>query len=177
MKTSKLVSLIFAFCCTYAFSAQSSPLQIKPGAWEDKTTVTTFGTQNMFPPEVLNSMPPESRKMLLNPAPIRITDKHCVKESDTFESRFKQPDKKMKCELKNIRQATSTYEADVACSDPEHGEKTVSINMHVIVKAESSEKIVSTIDMETTAGTKTHTETISRWLKPSCEGIKSRSSK
>lgn len=171
MKTTKLVRFFIAFACVIPFAAQSTPLHIKPGAWEDKTTVTTSGAQNMIPAEVLKSMPPERRKMLLNPAPVTMTDKHCVKDSDTIDSTFKQHDSNMKCEMKNVKQSSTSYEADVACSHPGHGGKEVSFTSHLKVKAESAEKVFSTADMEASTGTKSHTETTSHWIKASCDGI------
>ncbi len=167
----KLIQLVSFLIVAVPLAAQATPLNIKAGAWEDTTTVTTTGAQHMIPPEVLKSMPPDRRERLMNPPTMTLKATHCVKDSDTLENAFKQQDLKMKCDLKNVKKSASSYELDVSCSKQGPDGKMLSFSSHVKVKADSAESVVSTADMQASTGTKSHTETRSHWLKASCEGV------
>lgn len=170
MPQKKLIRLILILLASIPLYAQSSSLHVKPGAWEYTVTSTMSIPKSMIPPDRLKSMPPELRAKILDPKPVTTTGNSCVKESDTFESAIDTNNLNMKCERKNVKQTSTTYEADMTCTQkaPQGREKT--FNMHVRFEEKSPERVVSTSDANSPYGS-THSVTQSRWLSASCSDI------
>ena len=150
--------------------AQSATFKVKPGAWEYTLTSTTSVSSSMIPPERLKSMPPELRAKIMNPQSVTTTGKSCMKDSESFEKSFDDSKLHMKCERKNVKQTSTSYEADMTCTPKSSSGKEKTFNMHVKVEALSPESVISTTDANSSFG-KSHAVTKSHWLGSSCAGI------
>jgi Protein of unknown function (DUF3617) len=166
----KLIQLNFILLAALPLYAQSAPLHAKAGAWENTITSNASVANGMISPDMLKSMPPDRREMILHPKPMTITNKTCVKESDSIESAFNKNNVNMKCTQKNVKKSSTSYEADMSCTQNMARGGMNTIKMHVKFVAESPERMVSTTDMESSFGT-SHVVTKSHWLGASCAGI------
>jgi len=115
-------------------------------------------------------MPPELRAKILNPQPVTTIAKTCVKESDSFESALDKSNLNMKCERKNVKLTSTTYEADMTCTQKASQGREKTFDMHLKFEAESPERMVSTSDVNSPYGS-THSVTQSRWLSATCAGV------
>jgi flagellar basal body rod protein FlgB len=170
MQLKNLIQFILVLFAALPLYAQSAPLHAKAGAWENTITSTATISSGMISPDMLKSMPPERREMLMHPKQITITDKTCVKESDSIENAFNKNNINMKCEQKNVKKTSTSYEADMSCTQNMARGGQSTIKMHVKFVAESPERMVSTTDMESSFGN-SHIVTKSHWLGASCAGI------
>lgn len=171
MKSTNLIRLGLTLAAAVPLFAQAAPLNVKPGAWESTMTSTSSGLQNALPPETLSQMTPEQRDRLTNPPPITMTQKSCIKDTDSIDKNIDESKLHMKCERKNVKKTANSYEADMACTQTAKSGKKMTINAHFKVEAESSERMVSTSDTEASNGIKSHAVIKSHWVAASCAGI------
>lgn len=172
MKSTNLIRLGLVLAAAVPLFAHAAPLNVKPGAWESTMTTTSAGLQNVLPPETVNRLTPEQRDRLMNPQPVTMTQKACIKDSDTLEKNLDESKFNMKCERKNVKQTSTSYEADMACASTAKSGQKMTFNAHFKVVAESSERMVSISDTEGPNGVKSHAEIKSHWIGASCAGIR-----
>ena len=171
MTRHSLSRALLALAIAVPLYAQASPLGPKPGAWE--ITVTVVYSHIPKPTEEqLASMAPERRAKVLETvkshegvAETRI-GQHCVKDSDTLDRLTENHPEKDGCTRKLVSKTATSIEVSARCARPAPNQARIR------VVAQYPVSVLTDIDADYENGMKMHKEARSRWIGPSCAGLR-----
>ena len=160
-------AVLFALAGGAASAAPTTPLKVKPGAWE---MTHTMRLESHGAPPGTDPLSPEQRARFEAAMQARAknprarTHRQCVTKQKLDRMAFDTHD--TECTNTNMQSSATRWEADTTCKVGAHG--------HSVIEAPSSDKVSgkTVMHMPANQGSATTTmEITGRWISDSCEGI------
>ena len=168
--------IVFNLCLPrLGTNAQAESFNVKPGAWETTTTITSSGSK--ISPEMSAKMTPVQRAQMeqmlkaRDGKPMTITDRSCLSKEDISYDRIikemedEDEDGEVKCKMKVISKSSSKLVLDQICPAPR------SSTTHWTIEAKTTESFAGSGEREQPGLGKGHIEMRGKWLEASCAGI------
>jgi Protein of unknown function (DUF3617) len=172
MKFSVVIASL-SVACAVASAADTVPLAVKTGLWENTMTRDSGGAP-MIPPEVLAKMPPEQRAKLeerIRASQGPQTTKSCITQEQLNKAFAPDQQAPGSCRRNVITSSATKQEIQVDCTSDKS--KTTGT---IRVEAVSSELVKGVIQMSMTGAANRNMSFNStftaKWLGPTCEAKK-----
>lgn len=174
----KIVGIIVTFnhfLLTPTPDAHAESFNVKPGAWETTTTITTSGSK--LSPEMSAKMTPAQRAQMeqmmkaRDGKPMTMTDRSCItKEDISYDRIIKEmedddDDVEVKCKIKVISKSSSKLVLDQLCPAPR------SATTHWTIETKTADSFTGSGEREQPGLGKVRMEIKGKWLGASCDGL------
>jgi len=155
--------------------AHAESFNIKPGAWEMTTTITSSNSK--LSSEMSAKMTPAQRAQIeqmmkaRDGKPMTVTDRSCLTKEDIWYDRIikemedEDEDGEVKCKIKVISKSLSKMALDLVCPAPR------SSTTHWMIEAKTTESLVGSGERDQPGLDKARIEMKGTWLGASCDGI------
>ena len=155
--------------------AHAESFNIKPGAWEMTTTITSSNSK--LSSEMSAKMTPAQRAQIeqmmkaRDGKPMTVTDRSCLTKEDIWYDRIikemedEDEDGEVKCKIKVISKSSTKLVVDQMCPGPP------SSTTHLTIEAKTSESYVATGARDLSGLGTARLEIKGKWLETSCAGI------